>query len=114
MKKNYIELGIDRSYIELDGKSNVKITPIRTDSGFTYKIIEKLYLEEMQIFIGFKANRLGKAISKIKNSYFDFQDSPNVYNNMGPIQYKIDLLSRIKEDLKRKQVFQEEVQKHTR
>lgn len=100
--ENYIEVNNNRNYIELNNKSTVKITPIRTGDGIIYKIKEVLYLDEMPIYIGFYTNRLGKAISKIKNSYFDFQDSPNLYNSVGAIQYKIYLLSRIKGSMIRK------------
>lgn len=105
---------ITRNYTELNGTQRVKITPIPTANGLIFKVVEVLILDNQVIYIGFYANRLGKAISKIKNSYFSFQDSADIYNKRGAIQYKMDLLSRIKEDLKRKQLFQEEEQKQTR
>lgn len=97
---------INRDYTNLGGKRTTKITPIRTSDGFIYKVIEVLYLDNQKVLIGFYANRLGKAISNIKNSYFDFQDRKEVYNARGAICYKIDLLERIQGDLERKKFYQ--------
>lgn len=99
---NYVK----RNYTDLEGKQTTRITPIRTSDGFIYKVIEVLYLNNQKVLIGYYANRLGKAISNIKNSYFDFQDRKEVYNALGTIRYKIDLLERIQGDLKRKKFYQ--------
>lgn len=107
MERNYIDWNyINKDYTVLDGKQTTKITPIRTSDGFIYKVIEVLYLDNKKVMIGFYANRLGKAISNIKNSYFDFQDRKEVYNASGAICYKIDLLERIQGDLERKKFYQ--------
>lgn len=111
MKRNYMDWNyVSRNYTKLNGEQTTKITPIRTANGFIFKVVEVIYLDNQKIYIGFYANRLGKAISNIKNSYFDFQDSKEVYNAMGPIRYKMDLLSRIEGSLKRKQNFQDELE----
>ena len=84
------------------------------DKEVFYQIEEKIDLDTMSIYITFYANRLGKAVSSIKNSYFDFLDAKEIYNAVGAIQYKIDLLERIQTSLRFKQQFNQEETKITR
>lgn len=105
---------MERNYIELNGESTTKITPIKTKKGTFYKVKEVLYLDNKAITITYDVDRFGKAISDIENSYFAVPDTKEKYNVMGAIWYKMNLLKRIQENLKEQQYLQSEMAEKTR
>lgn len=79
--------------------ANKKITALSENTNL---IEESIKVENIKVIIRFLTTKNGIAFGLITNSYFDYFDNPEVYNRLGPIGYKKDLLKRIQEDLERK------------
>lgn len=104
MKKNYTLLkGEEKNYSELEGQRTTKIIPIEKNKETIYLVNEILYVNDYPIYISFYADRLGRAISNIKNSYFDYDAPKELYNEIGSMRYKMYLLHCVQDSLLRKQ-----------
>lgn len=96
---------MNRKYIELSKNKNMKVFPIKTPDGNAFRIEELLMLGDRPIFLYFVADRFGKSLSNVFNTYFG-NECKDIFNNLGWIEYKIQLLNRIQKDLiEKKQSF---------
>ena len=71
-----------------------------TNSGVgTHQVVEFLKLGNFLVVLYFDAYKNERAVSDVKNSYFQYSDSKEFYNELGPNAYKQCLLKRIANDL---------------
>ncbi len=93
MKKNYIKLE-KREYPKIKYFENEKDV-----FGYT----DVIQIEDITVFIMFMANKNGYPVEYIENSYFEQKDKPITKGPFWLLDYKRDLLKRIKQDLANKQ-----------
>lgn len=68
----------------------------------TFGYSDELTINNLNIYIIFLCNKTGLPVGSIANTYFNYPDYPNVTSPNWLVDYKKDLLTRIKDDLENK------------
>lgn len=110
MKRKYTTL---KTY----NKNEINSITLKTDDNKKTKQINENYFynEEtmdfgkMQIVLQYITNSVGVARGVIGNNCLDYFDPAELYNQLGPIAYKQDVLRRYKELLEKRKAKNEEI-----
>ena len=87
-----------RNYTETKKEEYPKVTNLNEENS-VFGYTDVLKVGEKEIYILFLSDRNGLPIGRIANTYFDTSDKQIINSPLWLIDYKNDLLKRIKEDL---------------